>query len=358
MFSNIKKKLTFCLLLKMAFGGLFLQQSTAWAAVECRFNDGYGGTTTLTNSSYTGGAVRIPPPGGGVYTIATFSTELTPALRGECSVGDDGESLWAITDTSVYAGTLYQHAIYKTNIPGVVYTVRIQTTDGYGGYFYDNTTSYANVGRDDGVEGNWNNKKFIATIVVSVNNDFHGNPTDETTIHPQTGTLGKMSLGYNTDSNNKPWTFAVNESSFSIPVTLPTCDIAALSTGENTVDMGEYYLSEIKSNNARKVPFTISASNCTSVASIITKVTSTTLTGNGLLLGNTISGEASGMGVKIFGNDGLALVPNNTTSTYTQTDTSIPGTINLNFTAQMVPDGGIFKAGEFKATSIFTLSYE
>ncbi|WP_370614203.1 fimbrial protein [Citrobacter portucalensis] len=357
-FSVIKEYINIRLLLKIVLSTLLLQQSVAWADVECRFGQGYGNTTVLTNSTYTGGPIRIPPPGGGFYTIATFNTGLTPTLTAHCSLGKDGEDLWGITDPSVFAGSLYHHAIFETNIPGVVYTVYIHTTDGYGGYFASDTSSYTKIAADDGAEGNWDGKTFNATIEIRVTDDFHGNPNDLTVITPKAGTLGSMSLGVHTGNDNQPWKFTVDESSFQIPVILPTCDITALSTGNNTVDMGDYYVSDIKGNNARKVPFAITASDCTSVAKITTKMTSTMLTGNNLLLGNTLSGEAAGMGVKIYHGDNQTLVPNDDTSLDMHKDDSIPGSITVNFNAQLVPDGNAFKAGQFKATSIFTMSYD
>ncbi|HCR1861242.1 TPA: fimbrial protein [Enterobacter hormaechei subsp. steigerwaltii] len=200
---------------------------------------------------------------------------------------------------------------------------------------------------------------FKARIELTVNDDYHGNPTKETTIHPKAGTLGSMSLGDHTASNNKPWKFIVNEASFQIPVILPTCDVMMLSNGSNTVDMGDYYISDIKNNKVRDIPFAINVSNCTSVAKFTTKMTSTKLTGSENLLGNTLtSNAASGMGVKIFHDGDQQLIPNNDNSTYVYNDNSIPGSTNINLTARLVADGNAFKAGQFKATSVFSMTYD
>lgn len=359
---RIKIQNHYLILLKLFFLTLCLQQGTAWGSVECRFNTGYGGTTTLTNATYGGGPVRIPPPGGGFYTITRFDVGLSPTLTGHCSMGNDGEDLWSITDTSVYAGLEYQHATFQTNIPGVIYTVYIHTNEGAnssGGYFAGNTGSYNIISHNDGQESNWDRKNFIATVEVRVNGDFHGNPGKETVIHPKAGTLGSMSLGDHNDSNNQPWKFMVDEASFQIPVVLPTCDTAILSNGSNTVDMGNYYISDIKNDKSRDVPFAISISNCTSVAKFTTKMTSTTVTGSENLLGNTLgSNEASGMGVIIFYDGNQQLIPNNNNSAYVYTDTSVLGSTNINFTARLVADGKTLKAGQFKATSVFIMSYD
>lgn len=349
------------LLMKLFFFSLLLQQGTAWGAVECRFADGYGGTTTLANSAYSGETVRIPDPNAGWYvTIARFEVGLSPELAAYCSLGNDGEDLWAKTDTSVYAGTIYQNAAFETNIPGVVYTVSINTTPGGSGAFFSgNTSDYKIVSHNDGAEGNWDRQKFTAHIEVGISDSFRGNPNKETVIRPKAGTLGYMSLGDHNDSNNKPWKFMVNESSFQIPIVLPTCDIMALSDGGNTVDMGDYYISDIKNNKSRDIPFTINVSGCTSVVKFSTKMTSTTITGSENLLGNTLgSSEASGMGVKILYDGNQQLVPNNTNSTYIYNDASVPGSTNINLIARLVADGKTLKAGQFKATSIFVMSYD
>ena len=341
---------------------IFMHQGITWAAVECHFGNGKSNTTTLTNASYSGGTVRIPPPGGGFYSIATFDVGLSPTVTAQCDLGQNGEDLWSITDTSVMAGTNYQNATFKTNIPGVVYTVYIHTNDGAyssGGYFSDNTGDYKIIAHNDGAEDDWKNKQFIATVEVRVNDEFHGNPTKETNIHPVAGTLGSMRLGTFDSDDNNPWMFKVNEASFQIPVTLPTCDIMVLSNGSNTVDMGNYYISDIKKNSVQDVPFAINVSNCTSVAKFTTKMTSTKITGSANLLGNTLtSNAASGMGVKILYNGDQQLIPNNQNSMFIYNDNSIPGSTNINLLARLVADGNALKAGQFKATSTFTMTYD
>lgn len=361
---RINMQSNFLLLLKIFLFSLLLQQGTAWGAKECRFGSGYGGTTTLTNSTYSGGTVRIPQPNAGFYvSITRFEVSLSPTLTASCSAGNDGEDLWSKTDTSVYAGTVYQEAAFQTNIPGVVYTVYIVTKSsgggGSGGYFAGNTADYKIIAYNDGAEDNWDGKQFTAYVEVGINSDFHGNPNKETVIHPKAGTLGYMSLGDHNDSNNQPWKFMVNEASFQIPVILPTCDIAVLSSGGNTVDMGDYYISDIKNNKSRDVPFAIKVSDCTSVAKFTTKMTSATVTGSENLLGNTLgSSAASGMGVKILYEDNQQLVPNNSNSTYIYNDTSVPDSTNINLIARLVADGKTLKAGQFTATSIFVMSYD
>lgn len=360
MLISLKERVNIFLLLNILLTAVLLQHGTVWAG-ECRFNSGSGGTTLLTNSTYSGGPVRIPSPGGGYYFIASFIVNLSPTVTGECGPGNDGMDLWSITDTSVYAGTEYQHASYLTNIPGVIYTVRIQTNEGgdsTGGYFYGNTSDYK-VSAHQAITDNWDKRNFVALIELRVNGDFQGNLNKVTEIHPKAGTLGSMSLGVHTDSNNHAYKFTVDESSFRIPVVMPTCDILMLSNGTNTLDLGDYYISDIKNNATRDIPFSLALNECTSTVRFTTKLTSTKVTGSENLLGNTLtSNAAAGMGVKILHHDVVQLIPNNPDSTYIFYDFSAPGSTNFNLIARLVADGNAFKAGQFKATGVFNVTYE
>ena len=62
---------------------LFCSQP-AQAAIECRFNSGKGGSTTLVNGSYK--EIRLPTPTSGQsHMIAQFDTKLTPTITGNDS---------------------------------------------------------------------------------------------------------------------------------------------------------------------------------------------------------------------------------------------------------------------------------
>lgn len=357
MLISLKERVNIFLLLNILLTVVLLQHGTVWGS-ECRFNSGSGGTTLLANSNYSGGPVRISTAGS---SILIFTVNLSPTVTGECGLGNDGMDLWSITDTSVYAGTMYQLASYLTNIPGVVYSVRIQTNNGGnsgGGYFYGNTSDYQ-ISSRMAITDNWDKQKFVAQIELRANDDFRGNINKVTEIHPKAGTLGSMSLGVHTDSNNHAYKFTVDESSFRIPVVMPTCDILMLSNGTNTLDLGDYYISDIKNNATRDIPFSLALNECTSTVRFTTKLTSTKVTGSENLLGNTLtSNAAAGMGVKILHDGVVPLVPNNPDSTYIFYDYSVPGSTNLNFIARLVADGNAFKAGQFKATSVFNVTYE
>ncbi len=346
----------------MAFASTCLLLSLSpisWAG-ECRINDGYGGTTTLVNSQYSGATVRLPPPIG-YSAIASFIVNLTPGIQGKCGAGNDGYNLLSQTNPELFKREWNGSAMFETNIPGIYYLVRVRASEsgGAGGYFTTNTTGWATVAGSDRSDP-WDEKWLNTQVDVFISDGYVGNPNKITVIKPKAGTLGKMALGNDpNDSNNKPYTFMVNENSFQIPIVLPTCDIAMLSDGTDTVNLGDYFVSDIKNNNVKDVPFSIHLNSCTSTTKFTTKLTTTTLTGTGNdLLGNTLTSGAEGAGVRIMYNGNSQLIPNNANSTYIMTDNTVPGSTQIDYVAQLVANGSTVKPGAFKATGVFTLSYD
>ncbi|HHD7487863.1 TPA: fimbrial protein [Klebsiella oxytoca] len=330
------------------------------AAQECRFNNGKGGSTTLVNGSYN--EIRLPTPTSGQsHMIAQFNTSLTPTIVGRCGIGDDGEDMWAKTSPDITGNGLYNFASFLTNIPGIEYQVRINTTSGIGNMFAQNTQGFQIISYNDGHEDNWDNKTFQAAIYIYLKESFKGNPNKITHLKPQPGLLGWVSLGEPTDSNNQPYAFYVTEDTFSIPLVLPTCSVMALGDGGTNVEMGDYFISDFKNSNTTKdVPFSIDVSNCTSVAKFTTKMTTLNTTGSGAdLLGNSLTANAAaGIGVKILYNKTTQLIPNNANSNYVVSDETIPGSKNFNFIARMERDGNPLVVGQFKATAVFNMTYD
>ncbi|EOI1392072.1 fimbrial protein [Klebsiella oxytoca] len=338
---------------------LFCSQP-AQAAIECRFNSGKGGSTTLVNGSYK--EIRLPTPTSGQsHMIAQFDTKLTPTITGDCSAGNDGEDLWAKTSPNITGQGLYNFASFLTNIPGIEYQVRINTTTDSGNMFAQNTQDFQIISYNDGYEDNWDEKTFKATIYVYLKESFNGNPQKLTYLKPQAGLLGWASLGVPSDSNNQPYAFYVTEDTFSIPLVLPTCSVMALGDGGTNVAMGDYFISDLKNGNTTKdVPFNIDVSDCTSVAKFTTKMTTLKTTGSGAdLLGNTLNtNAATGIGVKILYNKTTQLIPNNANSNYVVSDNTIPGSKTFNFIARMERDGNPLVVGQFKATAVFNMTYD
>lgn len=161
MFNAFRKGLTFKGPMAFAMASLLLSLSqTGWAR-ECRMNDGNGGTTTLINPEYSGGPIRLPPPGN--YISALFNVNLTPGIQADCGPGNDGYNLMSQTDPSVFVGSHYGEAMFETNIPGIHYSVRVHTAEsdgGMGAYFGTNTTGWAMVSHSDNADpwdGKWIN---------------------------------------------------------------------------------------------------------------------------------------------------------------------------------------------------------
>lgn len=288
-----------------------------------------------------------------------LTTDISPGIQIHCSLGNDGTSEWGMTDPSVYAGSLYQDGTFQTNIPGIVYQVRIQTVDGVGSAFGTNTTAYKVLFAND-VPSNWDGKWVNAEILLWQTSAYHGNPNKVSVIKPVAGTLGLMGLGDPNDSNNRPWYFKVTEDTFQIPLVLPTCDVIALADGGNTVDLGDYFVSDIQKNQTRDVPFAVQVSNCTSVATFTTKLSTSKITGGTKkLLANTLtSNAATGAGVKIIDANNQQLIPNDTNSAFVQTDANLPAVRDFNFIARLEADGNAVSSGAFSAAGMFTLTYE
>ncbi|MEG5548802.1 fimbrial protein [Enterobacter wuhouensis] len=347
-----------------ALASVLLSLSQTSQADECHFGwYGEGGTTTLVNGQWTQGPVRLPSTDGTFTAVGEGGTivPLSPGIQVKCNRGTDGDSLYTQTAPGLMIGNKNQRAIFATNIPGIGYAVYVHTDEsggGYGGFFGTNTTGWQDQTGGYPIE-NWANKWMTATIYLFVGPSYKGNPNKATVIKPQAGTLGKMGVGDPTASDHKPWTFMVDENSFQIPIVLPTCDTAMVSGGNNTVNLGDYFASDIINNKVKDIPFTIELTDCTSVAKFTTKLTTTKVTGtNNDLLANTLPSEAEGAGVKIIYNGTSQLIPNNANSTYIITDENVPNWKDINLIAQLVPNGSTVKPGSFKATGTFTLSYD
>lgn len=337
-------------------GLLFSFCQSGWAA-ECRMDDGDGGTTKLVNSEYSGATIRLPDQGA--YINEIFTVNITPGIQIHCGPGNDGYNLMAQTSPELLAGSKYNEGMFATNIPGIYYSVKVKTSDtGIGGLFGTNTSGWyttAAWGQNTPIQDRWIN----TFVYLYVGYDYQGNSNRETVIKPKPGTLGKMSIGDPADSNNKPWTFTVDENSFQVPIVLPTCDIVMLGNGTHTVDLGDYFVSDIRYKRVKDVPFSINFNDCTSVAQYTTKLTTTKLTGiDHDLLGNTLSTGAQGAGVKILYNNGNSqLIPNDANSSYVMTETGVPTSTQINFVAQLIADGSMITPGAFSASGVFTISY-
>lgn len=73
---------------KVALTGLLFSFCQSGWAAECRMGDGYGGTTKLVNSEYSGATIRLPDQGA--YINEIFTVNITPGIQIHCGPGNDG----------------------------------------------------------------------------------------------------------------------------------------------------------------------------------------------------------------------------------------------------------------------------
>lgn len=349
---------------------LLITTGPAQAAVECRFGNGSGGTTTLVNG-ISSNNIRWSQSHGPTFSddeilLATVDLTLSPSLQSTCSVGRDGEVLKEISDSS-YArgGSIYDdHATwYYTNIPGIYFTAKIYSDAG-GGFFKNTgvTTDGWETLEADHNDERWKDKTWKALIhIYQYNFEFAGNTSGLNTLTPKASfSLGQMAIGDRTDSNNKPWTFNVTPTSFQIPIITTTCQAAALSDGSTNIDLGDYMLADFNQSTRSQIVY-VQLKGCNNLFGADVKITSNKTTGSSNdLLGNTLtSNAASGVGVKLInGWNYSQLIPNSSIETRYDFNTGSNTTANVfSFNAQLVKDGNPMKAGEFKAAATVLMSY-
>lgn len=370
MFRNMTGRWSFLLLAKIALTGWLVIYGQAWAK-ECRFADGNGGTTYLVNGQYPQG-VRWAAVGGGqmltTRELATFEVDLSPALHSECNPGSDGKQLGQKTDNSYSSGRGPQidgetGGYYRTNIEGILFSVKIYSSAG-GGYFGGggdiDRNGWTTLVDPDGYV--WDGKTWKGRVTIwQYSYDFvnnNGNRNNNTVITPATTfSLGQMTIGDPSDSDNQPWTFMVTPTTFRVPIVTSTCQTAQLDKGNN-IDLGEYMMSDFKFS-PRTTNFRVQILGCDNVWAVDVKLQANKTTGSqNELLGNTLQGGAEGVGVQLYAENATPLSPNGLAFTRLTTATA-PGSNfgMMDFSAQLVKDGKPMKAGEFKAVATINLSY-
>nr|WP_318382929.1 fimbrial protein [uncultured Enterobacter sp.] len=344
---------------------LFFGQRPAYAAVECRMASGHGGTYTLANGA-SSDTIRWEVKNGYAETLlATVNLTLSPTLKSECSLGNDGEILTAKVDNSNApraAAADGNATLYRTNIPGIYFDVKIYT-DG-GGDFFKISGAYPDgweIVEPDHNDERWDNKTWKALVhIYQYHGDFKGNKDGATVLTPDGSfNVGQIAIGNRNDSNNKPVTISVTPSSFQIPIVNTTCQAATLNDGATNIDLGDYMLSDFNVSPT-SLAFSVQLKGCNNLYAADMKFTTNTTAGpDGGLLGNTLqTNAAAGVGVKILMGS-VQIPPNAGTFTRysknTGTDVNSGDMIILN--AQLVKDGSPMKAGDFKAVSTFVLNY-
>lgn len=348
-------------------GALLAQAQVSFAAVECHFmKDGTGATVTLTPNGtpkplyfHADGGVYDP----GYFELGTYKLgPLSPTVTSHCDAGKQGEALSAYPTNAATFEDDTGYALYPTNVDYIYYAVNITSSQG-GGYFTSPANTWTTIVADRDDE-RWDNVTWYAEITLyERRGGFGGNMSHVSYITPKDSrTLGQMSIGGHTDSDNQPITINVTPSSFSIPVPTATCQTVMVNNGTNNVDFGELMFSDFRAGREgfSTQNFDLQLRGCSNVVSMNIKLQSNKTANN--LMTNTIDGGASGIGVQLqpqFLTDpstGVLLVNRDPVLTYAP-DTNESATWDLGFIASMLKDGSELKAGEFRAIGTFMLEY-
>lgn len=290
------------------FAFLMLGISGATQAYECKF---YAGTDDTLIMSPGTQPVITPLPVGTVTTPTLISTtiimETTPTLRSHCAGGNDGADVYQLTDNAMREGEVDGKATFRTNIPGIVYTLAF-FPDGNGvtAWFPSNTNAFFRtgiVGYDYNMldEKNWHVRmEFWQT------NGFAGVPLDENFLTASSGPIGQIVIGDPAEQKKDDHPHVrvnMSQMSFSIPLNRPTCVLRA----PPTVDLGDWYPGEIESGSPPKVEFHITGT-CVNTTLVEYTLSSTHTTPDKKYFTNTVESNgsgvtaASGVGVQIFDN--------------------------------------------------------
>lgn len=295
-----------------------------------------------------------------------------------------------------YAG----HQLFKTNVPGLYFTMRMYNLSSYKTDSTDNfyigdvaeqslnlqsQTCAAAGGGYDPIGG------LLAYIDIEFYNDASFNPDTTGSI----ALLSDTSYHYSI-TNPSPGGTLFSKTIYqtfnlaNVTLSSPTCTAAVLSgssvTGGDTVGLGEYSSKEVI-DGVDGIPFAIELQNCYRVSNVEVKMTTNTpAISAASLLGNTLTANAaSGVGVEVKGESNsrypeVILIPNNASSVYkayvesADTTNGIIGTGSdsdgngqpdgspanqtLNFTATLKQDGNQqITGGDFKATAVFSITY-
>lgn len=145
--------------------------------------------------------------------------------------------------------------------------------------------------------------------------------------------------------NTQHWiNFFVNTETFNFTVDQPTCATIALdSTNQNIsgnkINLGDHYVSCVKQDVSRVVPFSIRGDYCYA-NKITVKLKATTAAPNKKLIGKS-SGSATGVGVKIYSTtNNVQLYADNSNEIIFNYANWSNHILYFPFTAQLVKDGG------------------
>ncbi|EGK7349143.1 fimbrial protein StkG [Salmonella enterica subsp. enterica serovar Ituri] len=274
----------------------------AHAAMECKFND--GNTRTIMPGMST---MIVPLPPGTISVPTQISPtillEFDTPLQSSCNVGNDGESVWQMTDNALLWGNVNGHATFRTNVEGIYYTLAIYPdANTVTAWFPPQAGSYYETGDANNDEGVVNARYWHARMDIYQDPTFKGLPTNVVFLTAAGGMLGHAVIGdphTGTESDHPRVPININDMSFQLPLHAPSCVLRA----PTTVDLGDWYRSDLENDNTTEVSFKIEGS-CANVIEVDAKVVSEHTTSDGALFTNSITSNSSvtaakGVGVKL-----------------------------------------------------------
>ena len=272
---------------------------------ECKF---YAGNDSVLIMSPGTQPVITPLPVGTVTTPTQISTtitmETTPTLKSHCAGGNDGSDVYQLTDSAMLAAAIDGKAMFRTNIPGIYYTLAF-FPDGNAvtAWFPENQGFFYKTA--DGKPLAFNEKNWHVRMEFWQTNGFTGVPLDENFLTASSGPIGQIIIGdpheESTYDHPRPYV-NMSQMSFSFPLNRPTCALRAPAT----VNLGDWYPGEVEKGTPPKVEFHITGT-CVNTILVQYTLSSTHTTSDKKYFTNTVESTAGvtaagGVGVQIFDN--------------------------------------------------------
>ncbi|EAA7748731.1 fimbrial protein StkG [Salmonella enterica subsp. enterica serovar Virchow] len=280
---------------------LLSASGTAYGAMECKF---YNGDTRQIMSPGVQPIITFHPSVQTATLLASGITmELTPEMHSHCAVGDDGENIYQMTDNTLLEGYIDGKALFRTNIPGITYAIGLYPAGkGITGWFPLNPGQYYMTAYADDNEGYFENeKKWYAVMEIYQMPGFNGVPSGVGFISSIGGPLGRIVLGdpVGSESDHPRPLITISDMMFNIPFSEPTC----ILTAPTTVNLGDWYRSDLEKDQTTEVPFQITGS-CTGTIEVSFVAKSSYTNADKNLFTNSITSNSSvtaagGVGVKI-----------------------------------------------------------
>lgn len=353
---------------------LFLASSWyvfAGTGSECYIESSSAGSYTIfiNTPPYSVATQQVTTP----YEISDAATDVPIVLRGDgiaCKALPNGdESIHFLNTADANLISTYTSArgstLLKTTVPGIAYTVEL---------ICDTCPEVVDLRIPPAGDDNFTPNSDIWWVWGETDEKwklrfrFFYTPEFKPKNGVTSGTLlpGKIASWY-IGINTQPWiNFYVDADTFKFTVDQPTCSTIALdSTSQNIsgnkINLGDYYVSQVKQEITQVVPFTIRGDYCYA-SKITVKLKATTEAPNKKLIGKS-SGSATGVGVKVYStanNSEVQLNADNSNEIIFNYANWSNNLLYFPFTAQLVKDGsnGTISPGDFTGNATFSFSYE